>query len=345
MPRITIQSDAALFAGHGAERASVTDPEILAQFHGFHSGNEFCVDGMEPILVESLGLTGGRIRFAFEAASNRLMVTTTYGIKREPDREERKQLVAETERQWREGPGTGVFGFLDDEVPSTALADRLLADHPIAPDALPKYSLCAYPQKGCRATVKWSATGGPHDYLIADLKEAARKKNGAARAVLGEMFLSGELAPHRPRLGIRLLKASAREDNEGGLITLAHAHLMGRGVPRSPKRAERLLASAVEKGSAAAMTCLGELYVQGDDLPADPKRGLELLRQAAEAGYPAAMAVLGNCHEMGIGVPRDLQSAHYWYDQALAAGFEAVVSALERVRDALQASTSLGRGE
>lgn len=342
MPRITFSANAAVYQGNPVDRQRVTDTTSLKQMHGYHSEDEISAVYIDQDLVQRLGVTGGRLRLTFDPESENLRISTTYGINEQPTPDQLDQLQSETETQWSDGIGGGVFSFLREEIPSSTIVMAILNEQPEFASELPPLTVDVYPDDDDRQTrIDWSETGGPDDFLLADLEEAVRIGNAVALAELGNRYLHGDLVEKNVAKGIELLIKSAKQLDEMGVVWLAQAYLDGDSVPADPARAESLLLKAIDAGSVLAKSFLAVAYLNGKSLPRQRPRAIKMLTEASEQGSPIAMAELGDCYEFGVGVSTDLPTALKWYEAALEQGFDAVEPAYHRVVGQMEDSGGL----
>ncbi|MFT5304019.1 MAG: TPR repeat protein [Mariniblastus sp.] len=337
MPRITFSANAVAYQTEATDSRRITSPLELLQFNGFHSDEDVCSDYIDQELVEQLGVRGGRIRMEVSLPDNRLRVTTSYGVERKPTEEEVSRLLTETETQWREGIGNGVFIFLRNEIPSRELLLEIQANEPeLLVDSAP-FSFDAFPTDEDReVAMDWSQAGGPDDFLIADLQRAVENGDPIAQAELGNHFVLGEMVERDVATGMALLTKSAEQNDEMGVVWLAQNLLEGDGRPLDPERAEQLLQDATEDGSLMAKVFLAVTYLKGKSLPKQQPLAIQMLTEASDEEMPIAMAELGNCYEFGIGVRADLKRALERYEAALEGGFDQVEPAIQRVAGQLK---------
>jgi len=120
MKQLVISGVAQAVADDPRSRTPVSDPEVLKQLDGA-SASESCCEYLSEEL-EALGLSGGRLRLAYDQASRALRVVTTYRLREELPAEQLKQLIEETQLQWSDGIGGGSFRSRRGEILSTTLA-------------------------------------------------------------------------------------------------------------------------------------------------------------------------------------------------------------------------------
>jgi TPR repeat protein len=331
MSRITFSAPAAVYSGDPAAAVEVRDAETLRQLHGMHSGDAVCSAEIDQQLVQQLGLTGGRLRFAWDADSGRLRITTTYGVQKKPDDEQLEKLCRETLAQWREGIGQGEFFCFRGELVSLQLAKSLTGDPDDSAEPT-RFMVDACPEGTESAiTVQWSDTGGPDDFLLHDLQQAAEEGHPEALTTLAAMYMDGDGVDADPEAAVVLLTRCAEQQQEEGLLMLADALLEGRGVERRPQWAIALLEKAAAAGSVLATARLADVYKQGEGVDAAPERAIPLLEQAAGAGFLPAVAELADCYEFGYGVPVNREKAQELYEFCMEQGFEDVAPALQRL--------------
>lgn len=341
MPQLTFSANAELLQGNPFNQQPERDVATLQLYHGFQS-EDSCLDYMDPEVAESLGLTGGNLRLAFDPESSRLRVTTTYGLDSKPSPDQLKQLQQETESQWSDGIGGGVFSFLRVEIPSSTLVQAILHQDPEFESELPPHTIDVYPVGDDRQPRSdWSDTGGPYDFLLEDLAQAIVQNNAVAMAELGNYLLNGQIVEQDVERGLGLLSKAVEQNDEFAAVWLAQAFLMGEKVEADYQRAETLLKNANENGSLLAQTFLAIEYLSGKKLSKQRDQAIAMLRDAVEQGDPIAMAELGDCYEFGIGVEADPNTALKYYQESLEMGFEDVEPAFKRVSAQLKKSGGL----
>jgi hypothetical protein len=88
----------------------ITDAAELKKLDGLVAGDLVCADFLDGEL-DDIGLTGGAVKIAYDAAANRLRVVTEYRSPRKLKKSELAALADYTQGQWSDGIGEG--GFLD----------------------------------------------------------------------------------------------------------------------------------------------------------------------------------------------------------------------------------------
>ena len=348
MPRITITAKAKAYEGNPHDHHEITDSKILKKFHGADSGDEVCEPHISQGLATTLGLKGGRIRFAYDEKNNALMVTTSYGVNKKPDETQLKQLVKETQAQWSDGIGGGSFATFDTDYMAASLGKALINEHPDILQHLPPFFLEAAPFDAGNPGVQWSDTGGPDDFMINDTKVAANAGHPYAQAFLGFLYQEGEVMPADTEKSIAWFKKSAAQENEMGYAHLGYAYLEGKGVPVDFPTGINYLQKAADLDSTLALHTLGEAYKEGKyGLENQFEKGIPYLERAVAMDFAPCKAELGDCYEYGIGVKKDLKKALELYTAALEDGFDPVEPAFQRVKKQLKGgffSRLFGRG-
>jgi len=92
----------------------VTDTGRLRTFDGLHSGKETCSKYHADALAD-LGLKGGAVRLAFDAATKKLRVVSEFTSARKLTPAELRELIDDTEGQWSDGIGEGCFDSVMDK--------------------------------------------------------------------------------------------------------------------------------------------------------------------------------------------------------------------------------------
>lgn len=91
----------------------IADPGRLATFDGLNSGRETC-SKYHHGTVAGLGLKGGQVRLAFDAAKKKLRVVSVFDSRRRLTKEELAYLIDDTSGQWSDGIGEGCFDAVMD---------------------------------------------------------------------------------------------------------------------------------------------------------------------------------------------------------------------------------------
>lgn len=338
MPTLTFSANADVYHHLNSAEGEVTlNPDHLKPLHGMHSTEYSCSECIDVVLADALELTGGEVRFYYDESTQRLRVSTCYGITFEPSDEDLQQLQEETEAQWSDGIGTGSFAMLNDELLSRSLALAWLNEDPEFEALYPEFTVDAFPFDDRDLKVEWSADGKPFDNLVNDLKDFMEQGNPIAKIRLGEFYLSGHMGLDYVQEGLELLTEAASDGNEEAVVSLADSLLEGVHIPADPDKAIELYEQAMSGGSMIAAYHLGEAYKEGDKLPRDPDKAIQYLEHASELGFGPAIAELGDCYEFGLCVEKDLEEALSLYSIAYESGFDPVLIAFERV------SLQLGR--
>ena len=333
MPRITFTGPASVHDGIPPNVQTVTDIESLKAMHGFQSNDLLCVDYIDEELVEKLQLAGGRIRFYFDEPTQKLRVSTSYGVSSNPEKEDIQLLQNETENQWKEGIGGAAFFRINEHAPSLELARLIAQDDPGSLKDFDTNYICALPENQSEPTkVSWSNDGSPDDFYVDDLKEICESGNPDAQFELASVLFKDELYPGDLETAMKLTTDAAEQGHDGALVALSQIYFDGNEFTKQDKpKGEQCLRKAISLGSPFAMAVLADELKEGVHVEQNIDEAIQLLTASAEHGFVPAMAELGDYYEFGIGVERNLEKALELYQSALENGFEPVQPAVDRV--------------
>ena len=327
MPLVIISGPANILTGDPRGASPETDPAVLQSMHGLHS-DETCDDYLEEEILESLEITGGRLRLAYCSESNSVRVRTVYEVARRPSDEELKALVEETTTQWSDGIGGGDFSDHRQQVLSTTFAMALQnSGHTDIGD----HFVDVYPMADDDQTqVEVRDSGSYDDELIADLAAAVDDDDSVAMVMLARRYQGGEGVEEDLTRAFELL---AKAGDLGHPVGMAFAGIClkdGSGCDVDLPRAKEYISQSANAGFPLGMHCLGEmLQAEGNHSEA-----FAWYQRGAEVDDPGCTAELGDCFEFGNGCEVNFDKALECYEKCIELGFTAVQPAIDRINEA-----------
>lgn len=195
-------------------------------------------------------------------------------------------------------------------------------------------------QEGVAAYVVYNDTDALRLFTL-----AANSGDGAARTILGMMFLSGEGVPQDREEGKRWLKLAADQGEPEALFSIFTLEMNQNSVPKTEAETKRLLLEmwrrlrlAADQGNAFAELFLARLFLETwnasdeERYPKDYKQfmsvampkghaeALRLVRRAADKSDTQSQLTLGNIYRFGRGVPENSAEAARWFGLAARQG-------------------------
>src|SRR5262249_6615038 len=144
---------------------------------------------------KNLGISGGRLRFLFDGAAERLRITTAYQVSRRLAEAELKVLIDATKAQWSDGIGSGSFDFHRGTIYSTALAMAVLNQDPGRKD-IGGFFVDAYPLDAeDDPQVQFFEVDLPEKTDFDYLRESAEFGDPQAMGFMGDAYENGKGAP------------------------------------------------------------------------------------------------------------------------------------------------------
>jgi hypothetical protein len=232
MSTIVISGAANVFAKSPRATDPIADGNMLARFHGLCS-EQACAETFDELPLMNLGISGGRLRFLFVGASQRLRITTAYHVPRRLTDAELNVLIDATKAQWSDGIGSGSFDFSRGTIYSTALAMALLNQKPGRSD-IGRFFVDAYPL---------DAEDDPQ-----------------------VQFLEGDLPDKKD---IDYLRESAEFGDPEAMGFMGDAYENGKGVPKDLARAASWYRRGADSGDVPCQAQLGECYELGKGVDVD----------------------------------------------------------------------------
>jgi hypothetical protein len=112
--RIVITGRAAVYSDESEHLPShpdavpVTDKKALRALHGYDAEEDDLADDLDGSLIRA-GVTGGTLKFSYDANRGELRAVTEYRCKRPLTKDELMQLARETVGAWSDGVGEDGF--------------------------------------------------------------------------------------------------------------------------------------------------------------------------------------------------------------------------------------------
>jgi TPR repeat protein len=159
-------------------------------------------------------------------------------------------------------------------------------------------------------------------------KLAAEKGDFAAKAALGDCYLSGKGIVEDKNRALELYREAAGGGDVRAMNRLGDIlYKMGAEAVKknlSPEafytEAFQLFTKASDRGSLDALGNLGVLYLNGEGATADPRKAASLFEKGAKGENPFCMYLYARCLEHGIGIKENLIQAQNMYRKAAEAG-------------------------
>jgi hypothetical protein len=194
MSTTVISGPANVFAKSPRATDPIGDGKLLARFHGLGS-KQACAETFDEPPLKNLGISGGRLRFLFDGAAQRLRITTAYHVPRRLTEAELKVLIDATKAQWSDGIGSGSFDFSRGTIYSTALAMALLNQKPGRTD-IGGFFVDAYPLDAEDDPQVQFFEGDQSEKTDVDyLKESADFGDPEAMGFMGDAYENGKGVP------------------------------------------------------------------------------------------------------------------------------------------------------
>jgi hypothetical protein len=248
MSTILITGPANVFAKNPRADDPITDGKLLARFHGLTS-EQACAETFDEPPLKNLGISGGRLRFLFDKAAQRLRITTAYHVRRRLTETELKLLIAATKAQWSDGIGSGSFDFYRGTIYSSSLAMALLNQDPNRRD-LGRFFVDAFPMDA---------------------------ENNETQAQFFE-------ADPAEKSDLDYLRESAEFGDAEAMGHMGDAYEDGKGVPQDLAEAAGWYRRGADSGDAPCQAQLGECYELGKGVDADLDQALRWYELALKNG-------------------------------------------------------------
>jgi TPR repeat protein len=149
---------------------------------------------------------------------------------------------------------------------------------------------------------------------------AASAGDAHAEAILGSMYMEGDLVTKDEIQAVTWLTAAANQSEPYALLDLGLAYTKGKGVTKDEAKGQDLLHRAVvllrkaaESEELRAEDVLGWVFASGNGVPNDFEEAIRWWRKAAEKGYPRAESRLGWAFANGRGTAKDETEALKWW--------------------------------
>lgn len=321
MPVIVVSGPAEVYSRPRKGRR-VTDPDVLASLHGVYA-QDFCAQFFRNPILESLGMTGGRLRLIYSRNSQSLRITTAFDVLRKPGDDERTAIVAETTAQWSDGAGGGLFANHTRRILSTTIG---MALQNAGRSVVGELFVDVHPNPNDEdILVEYLPSGASDDAIIADLLADVEAGNLDAMIDLGRRYQLANGVPADETRAFALFEVAAHQRHPFAMTLLGDCYESGKGCQHDREKAMYWFKQGVEFDYPLAMHCLGEMYAAEN-----PEESVALYRRGAELGDLGCLAQLGDSYEFGKGVPRDIGEALACYRRCLTLGFD-VSEAIERI--------------
>jgi len=134
-----------------------------------------------------------------------------------------------------------------------------------------------------------------------------------AYAILGNIYLNGDLIATDYSKVRNLLPYAAQKGNVLAQMTLARCYALGQAFKQDDKLAVYWMKMAADQGAVEAIFNLGRSYFYKDFTERNDDLAVKYLTDAAKAGHPRAFAILGRCYACGYGVERNYATAFNLY--------------------------------
>ncbi|KAG0049669.1 hypothetical protein BGZ83_005503 [Gryganskiella cystojenkinii] len=153
------------------------------------------------------------------------------------------------------------------------------------------------------------------------LQMAADKDFAPAQAMLGEIFLVGEMGVSQDcSRALDLLQAAANQGYVGACIKLGAMNATGEHVEQNDEEAVRWFRKAADGGSTLAQAFVGHMYYEGYCVEKDYAESMKFVLKAASQGQVPAYMILADMYYFGRGVPLDRKKAVDWWRKAAEQG-------------------------
>jgi hypothetical protein len=229
MPTIVISGPAEAFADSPRADDPISDGKLLARFHGLCS-EEACAETFDEPPLKNFGITGGRLRFQFDVATQRLRITTAYHVPRRLTDAELEALIEATTVQWSDGIGSGSFDFSRGTIYSTALAMALLHQKPNRSD-IGGFFVDAYPMDAEEEPqVQFFEGDVPEKSDVDYLRESAEFGDPEAMGFLGDAYENGTGVPEDLAQAAKWYRRGADSGHAPCQAQLGECYELGKGV-------------------------------------------------------------------------------------------------------------------
>ncbi len=167
---------------------------------------------------------------------------------------------------------------------------------------------------------------------------AAASSSPALYVTLGDLLISGEAGPAKPKAAIAAYSQAAAAGNIDGDTRLAELYFSGKSVPADHAKAFGYFQAAMNGGSESAAVRVAAMLMGGDGVARDLDRGSALLDELGSSDSARTLMAVGDVLSgKAPGIQADLPRAIAVYRKAAQAGS---VDALLALGDALGALPS-----
>lgn len=156
-------------------------------------------------------------------------------------------------------------------------------------------------------------------YYLEAMREAQKRladnpRDGAALALIGELYRNGLGVNRSPEEALRWYRRATEAGDMQGAFALALAYLRGDGVKADPEAARHLLQQVAQKNHAGALYELGMLDLEGE--LQNPARAADYFARAAGLGHAEANYALALLYKAGRGITADRTKAAFLMKRA-----------------------------
>lgn len=256
MSMIVISGPANVFANTPRSPSAISDGKLLARFHGLGSAHT-CAETFDEAPLKDLGISGGHLRFLFDAAAQRLQITTAYHVPGRLTEAELKLLIDATKAQWSDGIGSGSFDYFRGTIYSTSLAMALMNRDPRVMN-IGRFFVDAYPLDAVddETRVQFFDVDLPERADFDYLRESAEFGDPEAMGYLGDAYENGERVPKDLVQAVDWYRRGAEYGDAPCQAQLGECYEMGKGVEVNLSEALRWYEMALANGLTAVQPAI-----------------------------------------------------------------------------------------
>lgn len=158
------------------------------------------------------------------------------------------------------------------------------------------------------------------DAAIAAIRDAARKGDVGAQALLGQMLLEGRGVAIDEAEGFHWHAVAASAGNVESMNMVGRCHELGRGTPVDEVLAAVWYRKAANAGLDWGLYNYANLLATGRGVARDRPHAFALYRRAAAMGHAKSMNFVGRHFDEGWDCERDPAAAVAWYRRSAEGG-------------------------